>query len=122
QAGIQNIIDFIDSNILDPGFRRGDEEFFSNLLINIFVRVRKRVREVLTLLHWVSGSGPHEVADQLERDKRQHHDDDEENDRAVFKAVAAPGLDAIQNPVGGEVKPYPHECEINYFHGVCAPC
>jgi hypothetical protein len=28
----QHINDFIDSNILDPGFRRGDEEFFSNPL------------------------------------------------------------------------------------------
>jgi hypothetical protein len=27
KAGIQNIYDFIYSNILDPGFRRGDEEF-----------------------------------------------------------------------------------------------
>jgi len=32
QAGIQNIIDFVDCNILDPGFRRGDDVFFSSLL------------------------------------------------------------------------------------------
>ncbi|MCR4331992.1 MAG: hypothetical protein NUV34_04730, partial [Sulfuricaulis sp.] len=32
KAGIQHSTDFIHSNILDPGFRRGDEEFFSNLL------------------------------------------------------------------------------------------
>ncbi|MCR4332790.1 MAG: hypothetical protein NUV34_08855, partial [Sulfuricaulis sp.] len=31
-AGIQHLTDFVGSNILDPGFRRGDEEFFSNLL------------------------------------------------------------------------------------------
>ena len=28
----QHSTDFIHSNFLDPGFRRGDEEFFSNLL------------------------------------------------------------------------------------------
>jgi hypothetical protein len=28
EAGIQDITDFIHSNILDPGVRRGDEEFF----------------------------------------------------------------------------------------------
>jgi len=32
QAGIQHITDFIHSNIPDPGVRRGDEGFFSNLL------------------------------------------------------------------------------------------
>jgi hypothetical protein len=33
QAGIQRITDFVGSNILDPGFRRGDEAFFNELLI-----------------------------------------------------------------------------------------
>ncbi len=32
KAGIQHITDFFCFNILDPGFRRGDEEFFINLL------------------------------------------------------------------------------------------
>jgi len=31
QAGIQPITDYIDPNILDPGFRRGDETFFNKL-------------------------------------------------------------------------------------------
>ena len=84
--------------------------------------VCKRVREVLTLLHWVTGSGVHEVADQLERDKRQYQNDDKKDDGAVFKTAAALGLETIQNPVGGEVKSYPHECEINDFHDVCTPC
>ena len=34
QAGIQNIIDFLDFNNLDPGFRRGDKAFFNKLLMS----------------------------------------------------------------------------------------
>jgi hypothetical protein len=33
KAGIQHITDFNHYNILDPGFRRGDDEFFINLLM-----------------------------------------------------------------------------------------
>jgi hypothetical protein len=32
QAGIQHGIDFVDSNFLGPGFRRGDKAFFNRLL------------------------------------------------------------------------------------------
>jgi len=34
QAGIQNIIDFLGFNNLDPGFRRGDKAFFNKLLMS----------------------------------------------------------------------------------------
>jgi hypothetical protein len=33
KAGIQHITDLNNFNILDPGFRRGDNVFFNNLLI-----------------------------------------------------------------------------------------
>ncbi|MHB1140765.1 MAG: hypothetical protein ACYC1T_03255 [Sulfuricaulis sp.] len=32
EAGIQHITELFCFNILDPGFRRGDDEFFGNLL------------------------------------------------------------------------------------------
>jgi ferredoxin len=74
--------------------------------------------EIPRLLHLGRRLRMHEVADQLETCERQHQDDAEEDDRAVFEGLAAHRLDAIQNPVGGEVKPDSHEREVDDFHGI----
>jgi hypothetical protein len=60
-----------------------------------------------------------EAAEDLERDHGEHQDNDEEDDRAVLELAAARGFDAVQYPVGGEIKPDGDQREVNYFHVIC---
>jgi hypothetical protein len=44
----QHLTDFVGCNILDPGFRRGDEAFF-NKLLNESERLRHAIVEAMTM-------------------------------------------------------------------------
>ena len=57
----------------------------------------------------------YEIVDKTERAKRQHQDNDKENDVAVFEARPACNLDAVKYPIGHEVKACGHQGVVNNF-------
>ena len=63
----------------------------------------------------------HEMTNDLERYDGQHQNYCKENDRTVLEPFPARSLDAVQNPVGGKIKPDSCHCEVDYFHVVGAP-
>lgn len=59
---------------------------------------------------------PAQAADQCEARESEREQDDEEDEGAVFQAPTELALDAIEDPVGGEVQGDGDQGEVDGFH------